>query len=273
MPDPGRPDELEPCIIVPARFASTRFPGKPLVRLKGRGGVQRTLVEWSWRAASAVKGPERVVVATDDRRIAAEVERFGGVAVMTPSECTNGTERCAAAIMEMASVPDIIVNFQGDAPLTPPAFVAALIQRLSAEQTLAMATPAIPCRGDTLRHLMADRSAGRIGGTTVVFNRSGHALYFSKTVIPHVPAGEAFDSDHVHLHLGLYAYRRDALAAYRHAPTSPLELIEGLEQLRFLDMGLAVGVVVCEPPEGSTIELNNPTDVVIIERELVQKAI
>jgi len=120
---------------------------------------------------------------------------------------------------------------------------------------------------------MADQSAGRVGGTTVVFNCSRHALYFSKTVIPYVPNSEAGKEDIVHLHLGIYAYRRDALAAYRDAPTSPLELIEGLEQLRFLDMGLAVGVVVCEPPEGSTIELNNPTDVVLMERELLQKAV
>lgn len=273
MPDPGQPEQIGPCIIIPARFASTRFPGKPLVRLTGQRGVQRTLIEWSWRAAAAVEGAGRVIVATDDRRIAAEVERFGGVAVMTPADCANGTERCAAAIAEMASVPEIVVNFQGDAPLTPPTFVAAVIERLRADPALAMATPAIPCRGDTFRHLMADRSAGRVGGTTVVFNRLGQALYFSKTVIPFLPEGESGGGDAIHLHLGMYAYRRDALAAYRHAPASPLELIEGLEQLRFLDMGLAVGIVVCEPPGGSTIELNNPTDVVLMEHELLQKAV
>lgn len=273
MPDLGQPGQIAPCIIIPARFASTRFPGKPLVMLKGQGGVKRTLIEWSWRAAAAVEGAGRIIVATDDRRIAAEVERFGGVAVMTPPDCVNGTERCAAAIAEMKSVPEIIVNFQGDAPLTPPAFVAAVIERLRAEPALGMATPAIPCRGDTLRHLVADRSAGRVGGTTVVFNRLGHALYFSKTVIPFVPEGEAERGDAIHLHLGIYAYRRDALAAYQRAPQSPLERLEGLEQLRFLNMGLAVGIVVCEPPAGSTIELNNPTDVVLMERELLQKAV
>lgn len=276
MADPGRSDPLDPCIIIPARFASTRFPGKPLVQLKGQGGIRRTLIEWSWRAATAVKGAGSVIVATDDRRIADEVERFGGVAVMTPNDCANGTERCAAAVADMASAPPIIVNFQGDAPLTPPAFVTALIERLKVEPTWSMATPAVPCRGDTFHHLMADQSAGRVGGTTVVFNSSGTALYFSKSVIPYVPANEVEDAgrrDAVHLHLGIYAYRRDALADYRRAPASSLELIEGLEQLRFLDMGLAVGVVVCEPPAGSMIELNNPTDVMPIERELLQKVI
>lgn len=270
MPEsPGR-DPLDPCIIIPARFASTRFPGKPLVRLAGSCGVQRSLIEWSWRAAKAVTAVGQVVVATDDRRIVDEVERFGGQAVMTPSECANGTERCAAAVAEMASVADIVVNFQGDAPLTPPQIVAAVIEQMRAEPDLPMATPAIACRGETYAHLVADRAAGRVGGTTVVFNRRGHALYFSKTIIPFVPPSMP-GHDAVHLHLGIYAYRRDALVAYRAAPASPLEGLEGLEQLRFLDMGLAIGIVVCEPPDGSTIELNNPTDVVLVEHELQRR--
>ena len=269
MPDPLRRSEDDPWIIIPARFASTRFPGKPLVRLTNGSGVQRTLIEWSWRAARAVEGAGQVIVATDDQRIADEVVRFGGVAVLTPLECTNGTERCAAAVADMASPPEIVVNFQGDAPLTPPAFVTAVLERMRAELGLAMATPAIPCRGETYAHLVADRSAGRVGGTTVVFNRQGHALYFSKNIIPFVPPKQGEGADAVHLHLGIYACRRAALAAYLAAPPSRLEALEGLEQLRFLDMGLAVGVVLCEPPDGSTIELNNPTDVVLMERELL----
>lgn len=273
MPDPGQRNATAPCIIIPARFASTRFPGKPLVRLTGAGGVQRSLIEWSWRAASAVEGAAKVIVATDDRRIADEVKRFGGTVVMTPSACANGTERCAAAVAEMDTRAEIIVNLQGDAPLTPPGFVVAVIERMRSDPALPMATPAIPCRGATYAHLVGDRAAGRVGGTTVVFNRMGHALYFSKNVIPFVPPEQGGEGGQIHLHLGIYAYRRDALAAYLAAPPSPLETLEGLEQLRFLDMGLAVGIVVCEPPAGSTIELNNPTDVVLMERELFQKAL
>jgi 3-deoxy-manno-octulosonate cytidylyltransferase (CMP-KDO synthetase) len=270
MPESPQLNPLGPCIIIPARFASTRFPGKPLVRLAGRGGLERSLIEWSWRAAQAVPGAGQVVVATDDRRIVDEVERFGGFAVMTPTECANGTERCAAAVGEMTPETDLIVNFQGDAPLTPPHIVAAVIKRMRADPGLSMATPAIPCHGETYAHLLADRSAGRVGGTTVVFNRSGHALYFSKNVIPYVPPdGPAPDA--VHLHIGIYGYRRGALAEYRAAPPSALEALEGLEQLRFLDMGLQIGIVVCEPPDGPTIELNNPTDVVLVEDELQRR--
>jgi 3-deoxy-manno-octulosonate cytidylyltransferase (CMP-KDO synthetase) len=271
MADDRRQDHDKACgIIIPARFASSRYPGKPLVRLKGRG-VERSLIEWSWRAAQRVPDISFVVVATDDRRIADEVERFGGTAVMTPTECANGTERCAAALGELTKVPDVVVNLQGDAPLTPPEIVAALIGRMRDEPDLPVATPAIPCGEETLRHLVEDRAAGRVGGTTVVFNRHRQALYFSKNVIPYVPPAIEGSQCPVHLHLGVYAYRPNALAAYSSSPPSALELAEGLEQLRFLDMGVTVGTVVCEPSANLMIELNNPTDATLIEDELQRR--
>ena len=268
MPDPRPRDHDEPIIIIPARFASSRYPGKPLARLTGAAGVERSLIEWTWRAASKVSGVRKLLVATDDRRIIEEVERFGGVAVMTPKDCANGTERCAAALDAFDDVPEIIVNFQGDAPLTPPRIVAALIDRMRSEPALQVATPVIACRDETYRHLIEDRAAGRVGGTTVVFNRHDEALYFSKNVIPFVSSTGEGGANPVHLHLGVYAYRPSALTAYVAAPPSPLEISEGLEQLRFLDMGVGVGTVVCEPPDGAMIELNNPTDAPLIEHEL-----
>ncbi len=173
-----------------------------------------------------------MAVATDDRRIFEEVERIGGTALMTPPECANGTERCAAALDELVDVPDIVVNFQGDAPLTPPHIVTAVIDRMREEPALQVATPAIACRGETLRHLIEDRAAGRVGGTTVVFDRQKRALYFSKNIIPYIPSANEGAALPVHLHLGLYAYRRTALVAYRSAPPSELETVEGLEQLQ-----------------------------------------
>lgn len=269
MPDERVDGDDQPWIIIPARFASSRFPGKPLSRLKGANGVERSLIEWSWRAALRVPDVGKVVVATDDVRIAGEVERFGGVAVMTPETCANGTERCAAALEALTDVPPIAVNFQGDAPLTPPEIVSAVIDRMRRDPALAMATPAIACRDETYRHLLADRAAGRVGGTTVVFDRNHRALYFSKNIIPFVP--DDCEAAPVHLHLGVYAYRPDALAAYVASPSSPLEAVEGLEQLRFLDMGISVGAVLCDPPDGPMIELNNPTDAPLIEAELQRR--
>lgn len=271
MADDKAGDNEQPWIIIPARFASSRFPGKPLAKLKGASGVERTLIEWSWRAARNISGVARLVVATDDRRIVDEVERFGGVALLTPAECANGTERCAAVLDGMTGVPPVIVNFQGDAPLTPPEIVEALIDRMRADLTLSVATPAIACRDDVYRHLVLDRAAGRVGGTTMVFDRNHRALYFSKNIIPFIPPDCAAIATLVHLHLGVYAYRPEALVAYMTSRPSALELAEGLEPLRFLDMGMVVGAVVCDPPEGKMIELNNPTDAPLIEDELQRR--
>jgi 3-deoxy-manno-octulosonate cytidylyltransferase (CMP-KDO synthetase) len=256
----------EVCIVVPARFDSTRYPGKPLVRLRGPGGVERSLIEWSWRTARACAGDSPVFVATDDRRIANEVERFGGRALMTPSDCANGTERCAAVLDALPDSAGIIVNLQGDAPLTPPAIVERLVAAMRADPDLPVATPAIRATPETRRHLLDDQSAGRVGGTTAVFDAAGDALYFSKSVIPH--SGSTGGEAPVHLHLGVYAYRRDALRRFAAAPSSPLEDAEGLEQLRFLHLGIRVAVVVCDAPGGLMIELNNPSDKPLIEREL-----
>jgi 3-deoxy-manno-octulosonate cytidylyltransferase (CMP-KDO synthetase) len=237
--------------------------------LRGADGVERTLIQHSWRAATAVPDIDSVVVATDDARIRDEVQRFGGEVVMTPSECANGTERCAAAIQGLAHPPDIIVNLQGDAPLTPSTVAAALVERLRADSELPVATPAIRCSPSVYRHLTDDQKAGRVGGTTVVFDSLGHALYFSKRIIPYLDDRQADRADlPVFLHLGVYAYRRDALLAYPDLPSSVLEQVEGLEQLRFLAAGMTVGIAVCEQPEWDVIELNNPTDVAQVEAML-----
>ena len=262
-------------IIIPARFASTRFPGKPLVPLRGAGGIAKSLIERTWECASAVPGCAGVWVATDDGRIASEVERFGGQVVMTSPTCANGTERCAEAVERIGDVAEFVVNLQGDAPLSPSAVVNRLIDRLIDNQEVAMATPAISCSPSTYRHLLADRAAGRVGGTTVVFTDAYRALYFSKEVIPFAPGGlEAASLPvPVHLHLGLYAYRPEALNRYRQAPMSRLEQLEGLEQLRFLELGMPISVVEIEPLSWDPIELNNPDDVTIIERTLASRGI
>ena len=261
-------------IIIPARYASTRYPGKPLVPLRGVDGVSKTLIQRSWECASAVPGCIGVWVATDDERIAAEVERFGGQVAMTSPDCANGTERCADAISQIGDVADIVVNLQGDAPLSPSFVVQLLVDRIVEDESAAMATPAVRCSRSTYEHLLADRSAGRVGGTTVVFNRAYRALYFSKEVIPYVPPLEAGKADvPVHLHLGLYAYRPAALERYRKAPPSHLEQLEGLEQLRFFDLEMPISIVEVEPLDWDPIELNNPGDVAVIERVLEQRAI
>jgi 3-deoxy-manno-octulosonate cytidylyltransferase (CMP-KDO synthetase) len=227
------------------------------------------LIEWTWRAAKAVESGEQVLVATDDQRIVDEVASFGGMAIMTPPDCLNGTERCKAALDLLDTDAEVIVNFQGDAPLTPPAMVTAVLRRMDEDRALAVATPVVRCTDQVRDHLLRDRAAGRVGGTTAVFDQQGRALYFSKEVIPF---GQGDAAAPIHLHIGVYAYRRAALEAYAAAEPSSLELSEGLEQLRFLDQGLPVGVVTCPAPERMMAELNNPEDVALIEGELARRA-
>jgi 3-deoxy-manno-octulosonate cytidylyltransferase (CMP-KDO synthetase) len=260
-------------IIIPARFASTRYPGKPLVHLNGANGLAKTLIERSWECAMQVPGSTGAWVATDDERIAAEVERFGGQAVMTSPKCANGTERCAEALERLGRVADVIVNLQGDAPLSPPRVVSQLVTRLREDPGAALTTPAVRCSGSVYDHLVSDACAGRVGGTTVVFNRNERALYFSKSIIPHVSRGTRDGLVPVHLHLGLYAYRVDALARYRAAAASQLELQEGLEQLRFMDLELPISIVTLDPLGWDPIELNNPSDVAAVERGLAERGI
>ncbi|MGQ0610520.1 MAG: 3-deoxy-manno-octulosonate cytidylyltransferase [Paracoccaceae bacterium] len=254
-------------IAIPARYASTRYPGKPLVPLRGPDGV-KTLIRRSWEAAQAVRGVGRIVVATDDARIADHAAGFGAEVVMTSCSARNGTERCAEVAERLPGF-DVVVNLQGDAPLTPAWFVEGLIAGLLADPGAEIATPVLRCDGRALAGLLADRRAGRVGGTTAVFGAGGRGLYFSKEVIPFTGQDHAADAPTpVFHHVGVYAYRPAALAAYPAWPVGPLETLEGLEQLRFLEQGRQVLCVEVQARGRQFWELNNPTDVPVIEAML-----
>ncbi len=258
-------------IAIPARYASTRYPGKPLVVLNGPDGA-KTLIQRSYEAARAVKGADRVVVATDDDRIKAHAEGFGAEVVMTSTACQNGTERCAEVAAKLPGF-EMVVNLQGDAPLTPAWFVEDLIAGLRADSQADIATPVLRCDGRAVSSFLADRRAGRVGGTTAVFGAGGRALYFSKEVIPYT--GKTFGDDDptpVFHHVGVYAYRPRALRAYPAWPVGPLEVLEGLEQLRFLEQGRNVLCVEVEAKGRQFWELNNPEDVPRIEAMMAEMA-
>lgn len=261
-------------IVIPARYASTRYPGKPLALLKGASGQSLSLIERSWQAATAVSGIDRVVVATDDARIRTAAEAFGAEVVMTSPTCLNGTERCAEAHAVLGGEFDIVVNLQGDAPLTPHWFVESLVQGLKEAPEADIATPVLRCDGAALNSLLADRRAGRVGGTTAVFAADHRALYFSKEVIPYTgkPFAET-DQTPVFHHVGVYAYRPSALAAYPDWPLGPLEQLEGLEQLRFMENGRSVLCVEVEARGREFWELNNPEDVPKIESMMAKMGI
>lgn len=258
-------------IVIPARYASTRYPGKPLVELTGASGEKKSLIRRSWEAALAVEGVDRVVVATDDDRIREAAQGFGAEVVMTSEICANGTERCAEALEALGGGFDIIVNLQGDAPLTPAWFIEDLVKGLRAHPTAEVATPVLRCDGRALNGFLEDRKAGRVGGTTAVFGSDHKALYFSKEVIPYTSKIYADDDDTpVFHHVGVYAYRPSALGAYPKWPTGVLETLEGLEQLRFLEQERPVLCVEVEARGRQFWELNNPEDVPRIERMLAE---
>ncbi|MSR55634.1 MAG: 3-deoxy-manno-octulosonate cytidylyltransferase [Gemmataceae bacterium] len=224
---------MRTAIIIPARYASTRLPAKALLRETGK-----YLVQHVYEQALRVPNVETVIVATDDSRILAAVESFGGRAMMTRRDHPSGTDRIA----EVAQTLDVelILNLQGDEPLIDPGSLELLAKLLRDDPKAEMATLAIPVASEEIYH--------NPNCVKVVCGEGGRALYFSRSPIPHVRDGKpdlaAKPPLFLH-HLGLYAYRRDALLALSSLPPHPLEQLEKLEQLRAIGHGwtIRVGVI------------------------------
>ena len=260
---------MKTVVMIPARYASTRYPGKPLAELTQPDGSRKSLIRMSWEAASRIRGVDAVYVVTDDARICEAAKGFGANVLMTPETCRNGTERCAVALNAIGQDVELAVNFQGDAPLTPPWFVESLIAAMGADDGAQMATPVLRCDETTLAHFLEDRAAGRVGGTTAVFDRTQKAMYFSKEVLPYLsPSARRRPDLPVYHHVGVYAYRPAALRAYVEWPEGEIEKLEGLEQMRFLENGCPVLCVNVEARDRAFWELNNPEDVARIETVL-----
>ena len=220
--------------IIPSRFGSSRFPGKPLAELAGR-----PLVAWVVEAVKKAKSLDEVMVATDDERIVKAVEEYGGIAVMTPSELPSGTDRIACALKNRLGHDfgddDILVNIQGDEPLIDPALIDSLVAKMKSG-AYEMATAVTPIKS------LKDYEAKTV--VKVVLAKDDSALYFSRAPIPcdrdHSP--DLATSFYVR-HLGIYAYRGEFLKRYIVEPQCELEKIEKLEQLRALYMGARIAVV------------------------------
>ncbi|HKJ83475.1 MAG TPA: 3-deoxy-manno-octulosonate cytidylyltransferase [Mariprofundaceae bacterium] len=230
---------------IPARYASTRLPGKPLAPLAGRPMILH-VVE---RALQADVG--RVFVATDDARIAAAVEGAGAEVCMTPEACGSGTERLACAVQEIAC--DIVINLQGDEPLIDPEAIRAVVTPFRNEPDLPMATLAHPLRDEF--------DFNRSDVVKVVCNAAGHAMYFSRAPIPYMRTESATPLQHV----GLYAYRRDFLLRYPDLAPAPTEQAEQLEQLRALHHGHRIAVTV---GDFACVGIDTPEDLDRAEAQL-----
>jgi len=224
--------------IIPARYAATRLPGKPLSEIQGKSMIERV-----HERARAARRVARVLVATDDERIAQAVRAFGGEAVMTSSGHATGTDRLAEVARGLAD--EILINVQGDEPLLDPAGVDEVARALESDPTLEMATLSLPLRS------LAEMLEPSV--VKVVSDERGDALYFSRSPIPHVrlpppsdgraAAAAAVERGLARRHVGLYGYRREALLRFAALPRHPLEEAEGLEQLRALAHGMRIRVV------------------------------
>jgi len=240
--------------FIPARFASTRFPGKPLIDLKGKPMVQRV-----WEQACKAKGVDAVYVATDDKRIATVVQAFGGKAIMTPVSCPTGTDRLAAVLKKLKGVKDgdIVINVQGDEPLLPPSMIELVVKALKTSGA-PMATLARPLTQDEYLNP---------NNVKVLWDAKGLALYFSRAPIAYhrdkpgkLPVGLRLG-----LHVGLYAYRVGFLKRLAKIKPMALEMAEKLEQLRVLDLGecIAIGFT-----KALSVAIDTPADAAKVRKLL-----
>ncbi len=259
---------MKKLLVIPARYQSSRFPGKPLAMIRGPDGKEVSLIERTWNLAMEIDGIHRRIIATDDITIKDFCETFGAEVCLTSDKLRNGSERVAEALSLQKENYDIVVNLQGDAPLTPPWVINQLVAELE-NSNYQVATPVFKCDEVGLKNLLRDRKLGRVGATTVVFDNNCIALYFSKEVLPYTNETEVNNKQSlVYHHIGVYAYKAPALLSYLKLPPSVLENQEGLEQLRFLENCIPVKCIVSSLNGKEFWELNNPSDVKIIEKIL-----
>jgi len=255
-------------IVVPARYGSTRLPGKPLLPIAGRTLLERVVAVA--RAAADLAGDCAVVVATDDARIADHAREIGVEAVMTGPELDSGSSRaCAAALA--AGRPERVVSLQGDAPFVPPDVVARLLATLR-EGVADAATPVYRLDWERLDRLRAHKLVAPFSGTTCLRGADGRALWFSKTILPAIRDEAALRAagplSPVWQHLGLYGYRMAALEWFAAAPQSAYEKLEGLEQLRFLENGRTIATVEVAPPSHAMSGIDTPADLALAEETI-----
>jgi len=228
--------------IIPARYGSRRFPGKPLASETGR-----PLIQHVYEAAAAARRVDTVLVATDDERIRQAVEGFGGRCVMTRADHPCGTDRVAEAAQAFPEA-DLVINFQGDEPDLEPGLLDALVEALEADASIEAATLAGP---------LAEDEWEDPGAVKVVVDARGDALYFSRAPVPHARDGEGSRQAPQLKHFGIYAYRAGALREFAAMPPSPLERTERLEQLRWLEAGRQMRVLVTDAYPGG---IDTPQD-------------
>ena len=256
-------------IIIPARYQSTRLPGKPLVKIAGIEMIKRVAMIAQYVCDH--NGNAAYKVATDDQRIMDFCAGQNIPAVMTADTCRSGTERCLDAVKKESEKPAFVINLQGDNPLCPPSLLQKLIDAWKAYPADVF-TPCVRLDWDEYDRLIEAKKTTPYSGTTVLVDKDGYAMAFSKNVVPAVrkpeKARETMEKSPVRRHVGLYAYTYDALESYFDLPSSPYEpdMIEGLEQMRFLYNGRKIKTVEVDyGGRKTTSGVDSPEDVARVE--------
>ncbi|GAB4849519.1 hypothetical protein Ancab_004313 [Ancistrocladus abbreviatus] len=218
--------------IIPARYASSRFPGKPLVEILGKPMIQRT-----WERAKLASTLEHVVVATDDDNIAKCCQGFGADVIMTSESCRNGTERCNEALQKLQKKYDIVVNIQGDEPLIEPEIIDGIVKALQAAPDAVFSTAVTALKPE---------DAFDPNRVKCIVDNCGFAIYFSRGLVPYNKSGKVNPKFPYFLHLGIQSYDSNFLQTYTELPPTPLQLEEDLEQLKVLENGYKMKVIKVE---------------------------
>lgn len=251
--------------IIPARYGSTRFPGKPLINIGGK-----SMIQWTYESSSRCKSLHQVIVATDDDRIMKEVQSFGGKAILTSTDHLTGTDRLIEVVEHLrkhdGSIQlerDIVVNIQGDEPGIESELIHGVVALKIQHPDWVITTAAVP---------MNSKEAKDPNRVKVIFTRSGRALYFSRSIIPcpfkedskflREPNSKSTKESLYYRHLGIYCYNMDFLLDYNQLPESSWESVESLEQLRVIQNGFDIGVYVAEE---ASLSIDHPEDVRIVE--------
>lgn len=265
---------MKTAIIIPARYASTRFPGKPLALINGRSMLSR--VYHKGTLAADHDHNISVMIATDDERIAAHAEEIGARCIMTSAECATGSDRVLAAAENSGESFDFLISLQGDAPFTPVTVLKALIDTISDNPKLDVVTPVHRLSWLDLDALRAAKKSTPFSGTTCIRDTDGRALWFSKNIVPAIREEKkmrvaGLPLSPVWQHMGVYGYRADVLRQFVKLPQSPYEILEGLEQLRFLENGIPVQTVEVSNAHGSLQSgIDSPEDLTRAEEIIKQ---
>ena len=253
-------------IIIPARYGSARFPGKPLALINGVSMVRRT-ADIARQAADSLENCS-YAVATDDERIQDHSQSYSIPVIMTPSGVRTGSDRALAAVNSLSEPIDFVINLQGDAPLTPVQHITAIATALKTGAKVA--TPYIKLSWEALDIMRSNKVITPFSGTTVAVGPNGKALWFSKTIIPAIrkelDLREASALSPICRHVGLYGYRLTTLERFVGWPESRYELLEGLEQLRLIENGVPIDCVEVQPPTVATSGIDTPEDIKRVEQ-------